>query len=733
VRPRLGTRAIAGAVSAALHAAALVLAIAFWPGGSGSPARRSDPARPDRTAVAANPSNGSAQAPQAGDAASRRRPADRAGSDAPDATTLPAGWGPNRVVRASPYGTTANAPQIPGNIRISLVPAAISDGARRGADALLTHLWQSTLFALAIGVVALLFRGYDARLRYWLWCAATVKFLVPFALLAAMGRALPGASIVRVSVAPQLSLALSRIGQPFVVPELASSAALAAPGVDWLHAAIVIAWFLGCEFVAILRLRAWRVVRASLRASEPVAHLIAPSARGLRVRACPSPLEPGVVGLWRPTLLVPRGIETRLRPAELDAVVAHEACHLRYRDNLTAALQMIAEAVFWFHPLVWWIGGRLVQERERACDEHVLRSLDNPRVYADAIVNVCKTYVDARLACVPGVGSSDLRRRIERIMRNERSEPAPRWTRIGLVAAAVATVVVPIAAGAASSAPRVIVVQPPGNGGGAAVVRSFETASVKRNTSGGMGIRLEPDLRGRFTATNAPAALLIRFAYDLPSFEILGGPDWLEADRFDIVASTAPGASVDDKREMLRRLFADRFGLVSHQETRDLPIYALIPARGDGRLGPNLRQSSATCDVSSASALIPGRVAGVDANGNPPACGFFGMAPRTDLPSGRGGYAFRGLTMEALAKTLKLVVLRDVVDRTGLTGYFDGDLDFMAEVPPPPPPPGVPNPFPSPFESVFTLLPQQLGLKLESGRAPVDVLVIDTVAHPVDD
>ena len=106
-----------------------------------------------------------------------------------------------------------------------------------------------------------------------------------------------------------------------------------------------------------------------MRASVP---LDIPATVG--VRASPGLLEPGVVGWVKPVLLVPEGIAERLTPRQLEAVLAHELCHVRRRDNLTSAIHMIVEAMFWFHPLVWWIGARLVEERERACDEGVLAS-----------------------------------------------------------------------------------------------------------------------------------------------------------------------------------------------------------------------------------------------------------------------------------------------------------------------------------------------------------------------
>ncbi len=130
-----------------------------------------------------------------------------------------------------------------------------------------------------------------------------------------------------------------------------------------------------------------------------------------------------MVGLLRPILLLPAGIAERLTPPQLEAVLAHELCHVRRRDNLFASIHMIVEAIFWFHPLVWWIGARLVEERERACDEEVLSLGSEPHVYAEAILNVCKLYVESPLVCVSGVTGANLKRRIEAIMTNRIAAP----------------------------------------------------------------------------------------------------------------------------------------------------------------------------------------------------------------------------------------------------------------------------------------------------------------------
>jgi uncharacterized protein (TIGR03435 family) len=259
---------------------------------------------------------------------------------------------------------------------------------------------------------------------------------------------------------------------------------------------------------------------------------------------------------------------------------------------------------------------------------------------------------------------------------------------------------------------------------------TFEVASVKANTSGDLRATLTPQPGGRFTATNVTLAALIRFAYDLPDFQVSGGPGWINSDRFDVLAKAEGDAPAAGQRLMLQRLLSERFKVVAHIEPRSLPIYALIMSRSDGRMGPQLRRTELDCTQNEQATI--GLGLGDASSNGPPRCGFFGFAPGTDLPSGRGGLAFRGLTMAGLAKRLAVVVRRTVVDETGLTGYFDGEFDFIAELPIPPPPPGVPSPFArDPFASIFAVFPQQLGLKLDARRGPVEVLVIEGAERPL--
>jgi TonB family protein len=165
-------------------------------------------------------------------------------------------------------------------------------------------------------------------------------------------------------------------------------------------------------------------------------------------------VEPGVFGIVKPVLLWPQTIADHLSDRQIEAILAHEVSHVRRRDNLAAAMHMVVQAVFWFHPLVWWLGARLVDERERACDEDVIRAGAEPQVYAEGILRTCEFYVESPMACVTGVTGSDLKKRIEQIMRGHETLRLGTPKRLLLSAAAVAALVAPVIVGAATAPPR---------------------------------------------------------------------------------------------------------------------------------------------------------------------------------------------------------------------------------------------------------------------------------------
>jgi uncharacterized protein (TIGR03435 family) len=446
------------------------------------------------------------------------------------------------------------------------------------------------------------------------------------------------------------------------------------------------------------------------------------------MRATSSVLEPGVIGVWRPFILIPAGIERHLTPSQLEAVLAHEICHIRRRDNLLAMLHMVVETVFWFHPLVWWIGGRLIDERERACDEDVLRLHGEARTYAEGIIRVCERYVDARLACVAGVSGSDLKKRIEAIMSNQTAERLSTWKTALLLSAAAAMAAIPIVIGTFDS-PR-LQAQTKEQTRSAGDL-AFEVISIRPNKGpavggpigGGLGFR-----PGRFSAENITLQQVLTYAYELQSYEILGGPDWVTRDRFDIAATMPPPPTGFDPRDtparnrgMVRALLADRFNLVVHEERREMPVFELILARDDRRLGARLRPFEGEC--------------GDPSKLGPPPQATFGMPTPSKDPqwclafTGMGRLSAQGTTLSDLTMILARfpAVSRRVLDRTGLTGRFDFDLEWTPFVTPGPAAPGVP---PDAGPNLFTALQEQLGLRLESTKETVSVLVIESVNQP---
>jgi uncharacterized protein (TIGR03435 family) len=250
----------------------------------------------------------------------------------------------------------------------------------------------------------------------------------------------------------------------------------------------------------------------------------------------------------------------------------------------------------------------------------------------------------------------------------------------------------------------------------------FEAASVKPNTSGPGLVRVMTP-PGRFSVVNAPLRMVLRNAYALPDYRMSGGPGWLDTDRWDIEATAGGAATFDEIRAMTRTLLEDRFKLKAHTETRELPIYVLSMVRRDGRLGDQIKASGAECLPITAPPGAP-----------PPPPPPPGPAPtRAQCGSllGMGAIGGRKLRIQRLAEVLEPYVGRHIVDQTNLPGEFDLDLRWLPDQPPGRGGPPLLSDDNAP--SLFTALQEQLGLKLESQRGPVEMLVIDEVSKPSAD
>jgi hypothetical protein len=222
----------------------------------------------------------------------------------------------------------------------------------------------------------------------------------------------------------------------------------------WLSLSLLGVWIMGFIAIAAARVRVSRRLWDIVATARRVVLIDVPVPKRLQVGLAEGLLEPGVIGWMRPVLLLPADIEDHLTRPQIEAIVAHELCHVRRFDNMTAAMHMAVEAIFWFHPLVWWLGGRLIDERERACDEHVLRTIGAADLYAQGILSICKRYIQSPLASVSGVGSANVRQRVEAILAHRVGEATGVGQRMLLSALMLGVAIVPLAAGALQSPPE---------------------------------------------------------------------------------------------------------------------------------------------------------------------------------------------------------------------------------------------------------------------------------------
>jgi uncharacterized protein (TIGR03435 family) len=216
----------------------------------------------------------------------------------------------------------------------------------------------------------------------------------------------------------------------------------------------------------------------------------------------------------------------------------------------------------------------------------------------------------------------------------------------------------------------------------------FEVASIKPNKSGDGRVMMSVQPGGRFTATNVTLRMMIRNAYQLQEFQITGGPSWIADERFDIAAKAEAGDTMGDPfraeqtgqpsrgQLMIRALLAERFKLVVHNEEKEMPIYALVPARSDGKLGPQLKASEADCAAIVAAARARG---GRGPMGPPPDPGRGGPPPQCGIRIGPGNMAVGGSPMSQVATSLSMFAGRIVVDKTGLSGSYDFTLTWTPD------------------------------------------------------
>jgi uncharacterized protein (TIGR03435 family) len=592
------------------------------------------------------------------------------------------------------------------------------------ATGLGNHLWQSTLVALIAGLLTLALRKHHARTRYWLWLAASLKFLVPFSLLVDLGQRLSWTRHSEEAASGEFYLAIDQIGQPFSQPAIHASsvpaASMASSSLSHLFPLLALLWLSGLLAIVVLWTVRWARISSAMKSSIPLrdgrevdALRRVERVGGLR-NAIPlllsrASLEPGIFGIARPILIWPDGISTRLDEAQLEAVLAHEVWHVRRRDNLFAAIHMLVEAVFWFYPLVWWLGTRLVEERERACDEEVVAQGSDRQVYAESILKVCEFCLGSPLPCVSGVTGADLKKRMVRIMNDRILHNLGLARKLLLTSAAALAIAIPVTLGLFNATPG----HAQQSQTAIASTPVYSSVSIKPSAPANGDSRTQmmfSDMDGSFVAHGVTLQKLIQMAYQVQDAQISGPQDLLNNPKFDVEAKLDPSnvAALHQQtsngkdfpaKALLQSILVDRFKLVTHFETRTLPAYELLVDEGGSKLQPSANEPHM-------------------------------------MRLGRGELTTSGSPLELLTTQLSARLGRPVVDKTGLKGNYAFNLHWTPDATEEEHlkaagQPAFPEPAPdSNGPSLLTAVQEQLGLKLQSQTESVQVLVIDHVAVP---
>jgi uncharacterized protein (TIGR03435 family) len=573
---------------------------------------------------------------------------------------------------------------------------------------LLHFIWQGALIAALYGIARRFTSGSSAR--YALACAALASMMI----------------------APILTFAA--LHPPAIAPNLATfSAPLSAAGpvargpAAWITVAFdqpvpasyfpwMVAVWIGGTMICWLRLFFGWIIAHRLRS-----RLVQPApadwqhamdrlqsrigmSRPVRLLVSTLAHAPAAVGWLRPVVLLPGAALAGLSSAQLEAILLHELAHIRRHDYLVNILQSAVEALLFYHPAVWWISHHIRDERELCCDDVAVSLTRDATDYARALAQLALAPA-TNLGAASAATAGSVAHRIARLI----GQPAaPTFTAPGVSAAAIVLVTAVAVLAQSSARPKFE----------AAVVKPSETQNMQR-------VRPMP---GRLSADSG-IRLLIQNAYGLQSYQIVGIPDSANL-RYSVEATAGANVSRDEMLQMLQVLLEERFQLKYHRETREMPVWALVPARSGIKLSSpkegNCTEPSPNPSAEWNTGRMPMPGTGPSA---PPQCGSIRIGLQPMGARMQGG----NVLMPELVRTLAMALGRPVVDRTGFSRPFDVQLDFLPDevttaLPPPPPGSDIRDRSNSP--TITVAVQEQLGLRLESAKGPVEVMVIDHIERP---
>ncbi len=549
--------------------------------------------------------------------------------------------------------------------------------------AVLNSLWQAAAVAALVWVALRLLKKTNAATRYAIWWAVLgVALALPVAPGVARwwrgrGQAAEVATAHRPTAAPAQA---PSIEEPPAIVTLREERRAAWP-----------LWVAGL-WAAVCAYRLWQIGRSYvyLRGVKGRARLMPGSSgpleavsRKARVLLSNDVASPMAVGFVHPAVILPESLPGELAGEELEHVLLHETAHLARKDDWTNLLAKLLGGALALHPVAWWILRQIEREREIACDDWVVARVGSARPYAKSLARMSELRWARRgsaqgssqgEALASGIfgGGSRLGERIELLLRRGR-KVSYRVSRMGLAMGGAALLGCPIAG---ALAPRMVAF--------AQERPAFEAATIKPSDPDHVGAQMFSAGPGRFKAVTATLKDLVAYAYSVKTFQVSGEPGWADSVHYDITAKAEGAGGMPQLRVMLQALLEDRFRLRLHRETNELPVYDLTVAKGGARLHE------------------------VGAGG-------------LGVGGSRGRLNGRGADMATLAWVLSEQLDRVVVDRTGLAGFYEFMLTWTPE--------GAQTGG-EPETSLFSALQDQLGLRLQAGRGPVETLVIDHVEKP---
>jgi uncharacterized protein (TIGR03435 family) len=601
--------------------------------------------------------------------------------------------------------------------------------------AVANHLWQSSVFAVAAWLTASQLRRNRAHVRHGIWLAASVKFLIPFSLLIDLGGFLRTTQHAPPSLRTTLSSAMSVVGQPFSGFPAHPMNAQSFPNrfTVLLPEVFVGVWVCGVVTVLLIWFTRWRKIYQALQRAVPVKcgrelellrrlETLAKVHRHIPMLRSVDMMEPGIFGIFRPLMLWPDRLSEQLENEHIEGILAHELVHVRRHDNLTAAIHMLVEIVFWFHPMVWWIESHMLQERERACDEAVVQLAGRPEVYAEGLLKACRFCAESPLICVSGITGADLRDRIIRIMTEHLVQKMDLSRKLLLGGVAFASLAIPVALGLSVKLDTAVTMNVDSssrfektatNEDTAVALPLFAVAAIKPvavadNVPSSMRITDDGvSLQAVFVAWIVSQAFSAQPVISREDDRILGLPTWTKSERYDVEAKVDDedvpkwrALSLSQQGFALQSLLVRRFNLQFHHETRERPTYSLVVAKNGLKLHKAQHVETNPSGTSSPD----------------------GTGDRDESTVTPGKIVLKGSSLSLLANLLSSQGLsHPVVDKTGLTDLYDITLRWS---------PADVGSSDASLPSLFTALHEQLGLKLEYNKNPIDVIVVDHIEKP---